>query len=195
MTQKSHQRGMTLLETLIALIILAGALTAALAISRTAERLNSAGLRRQQSVDSAFGEAYLRALLEGAAPVIRETVGGAPILDFSGGPDEIAFYSSHFAEAETPHLARIRLHIVDGAVLLSRDAEADGEQEQRTLMIFEPPLRFRYGLASMEGGVQFRTDWINQTVFPSVIVIERPAKDESAPHPEFVATPFLSAKF
>ena len=189
------QRGMTLLETLIALVILAGAMTAALAIARTAERLNSAALRRQQYVDNAFGGSYLRALLEGAAPVVRETASGSPILDFSGGPQEISFHSTFFAEAERPRFEQARLSIVEGAVLLSRGAKADGEQTPRVLMVLDGPARFRYGATSAEGRLHFVDDWSNRSTLPDAIVVEKSVDAESATHVALVAAPMLSSSF
>lgn len=195
MMEKSTQRGMTLLETLIALVILAGAITTALAIVRTAERLNAAGLRRQQNVDNAFGESYLRALFEGMAPVVSHAVDGAPILDFAGDASGLEFYSTHFADAERPHLNKTHIRIVDGAVLLSRERDSDAAQNSRVLMILDASARLRYGEVIADGRLQFRDDWTGKSKLPDVIVIEDSGEDAVRPQLKVVAKPALSSQF
>lgn len=190
-----RQRGFTLIETLISLIILAGALSAALAMIRTAESLNAAAQRRQQFVDNAYGESYLRALLVGAAPVIVKSASGAPVVDFRGTPDEITFYSTYFVAAEAPVLRKRRLTVKDGAIFIS--ASIDGPEEgleARKLVDLDGPAEFRFGAGGTEG-LQFRDSWIGENRLPAVIVVTRTTDTGAIMPPVVAAAPILSAAF
>ena len=119
MTAKA-QSGVTLLETLIALIILSLAIVAAISMTRGARALNAAAQKRQQNIENAYAESFLGAQFESIAPTVREVVNGVPILDFSGTASEMHFVSASRSDAELPVLQRTAILINGGKLAISR---------------------------------------------------------------------------
>ncbi len=190
--RRTGQRGLTLLETLVALVILAGAFAAALAMMRTADRLTASAQHRQALVDNAYGLSYVRALVEGAAPVVQSAQGGVPILDFSGAPDALSFFSAHFAAADRPPLKRTTLRIVDGEIQLLRAGDA---APPRTLAKLDRASRFLFGEIGPDGALAFRDDWTGRTKLPVVVIIAQKDGSADAQQPMIAAFPRLSTEY
>ncbi len=194
--RKKQQRGLTLLETLVALVILAGAFTAALAMTRTADRLNAAAQRRQTLVDNAYGISRLRSLFEEVAPVVRAAPNGVPILDFSGTATEVSFFSAHLAAAERAPIERTTVRIADGAITISSDHTPLGDPSaSRALAILDRAIRFQFGEIGADGTLVFKDEWGDRPDLPALIMIA-PATAPGAPQsPILAATPRLSPEF
>jgi len=195
MTARS-QSGVTLLETLIALVILSLAIAATIAMTNTARLLNTAAQKRQRIVESAFGEAFLRAQLESIAPAVRETVNGAPIMDFYGAPSEIRFISSSIMQAELPMLQRTGLAISDGKLIMRRGpAKIAGEVASRALVTLPGPAKFQYGEIGVDGQLRFSDRWIDRERLPDVIALTGNAGPDNRSMPILAAEPALSSRF
>lgn len=194
--KKDRQRGLTLLETLVALVILAGSFTAALAMTRTADRLNAAAQRRQALVDNAYGFSRLHALLEAAAPIVRHARNGVPILDFAGDSTEVTFFSTHLAAAEKAPIERMTVRIVDGAITISRDGDtANDSSVPRTLARLDRAARFQFAEIGTNGELVFKDEWEDRPDLPVVIIVTSVTDSDVSLAPFLAATPRLSPEF
>lgn len=189
------QRGMTLLETLIALVILSLAIVAALEMAGGARTLYSGAQRRQQLVEAAFAQAFIREQIEGIAPAVRGSVNGVPIVDFSGQPQEIRFVATSHAEAELPTLQRTRIVFESGELVLYRTPTQQPEAvQQRILATYPYEVRFQFGESS-GGGVRFTDSWTDRSKLPDIIKLI--AENEAAGDvtPLAIAVPALTASY
>jgi hypothetical protein len=185
---------MTLLETLVALVILSLAIGAALNMTRTARTLYAAAERRQQAVEIAFSEAFLRDQLEGIAPVVVNAGDGSPVMDFNGAPYKISFIASKLtaAEAPAPQLTTIS---INGGVLSMRRAPVHSPQSGQSRILATYPFRvaFRYAEFGVNGGMAREDSWNARTGLPAAIILQRESADPAQETILVVASPALIA--
>lgn len=190
-----RQRGMTLLETLIALVILSLAIAAALEMAGAARTLYGGALRRQQLVEAAFAEAFIRDQIEGIAPAVSGSVNGVPMIDFSGGPNEIRFVATSRAAAEFPTLQRTRIVLEKGDLVLYRAPARQPEASQRRILASYPDeARFQFG-ESVGDGVRFTDSWTNRTKLPDIIRLTAENEATGDVAPLAIAVPALTARY
>lgn len=190
-----RQRGMTLLETLVALVILSLAVVAALEMAGAARTLHEGALRRQQLVEAAYAEAFIRDQIEGIAPAVSGSVNGVPMIDFSGGPHEIRFVATSRAAAELPALQRTRIVFENGDLVLYRAPALQPEASQRRVLATYPyAIRFQFG-ENGGGGVRFADSWTSRAKLPDIIKLT--AENETAGDiaPLAIAVPALTASY
>lgn len=190
------QNGMTLLETLIALVILSLAILAAISMTSSARVLNAAAQKRQQNIENAYALSFLTAQFENIAPAVREIRNGVPILDFSGSPSEMRFVSASRSEAETPALQRTAIRTADGKLVIGRNPlTADARASERELMTTPGKLKFRYGDRSADGRIVLHENWTDRDRLPVLIVM---TSETTAPeHSQMLlaAVPMLSTRY
>lgn len=190
------QRGMTLIETLVAMVILSMAVVAAISLTRTAEKLNAAAQRRQQQADDAFGRAFVRAQIEGIAPVVVVDGSGTPSVKFNGSANEIDFYATCLTTAELPALHHASIRIVDGAVFLVNDADRETpETPSRRLFALEGDGAFRFGEISSDGTLVIHDDWVNRRRLPDIVMLQQKRSATNAAETILSAAPRLSSTF
>ena len=166
------QSGMTLLETLIALVILSLAIVAAISMTGAARILNGAAQKRQQNIENAYAESFLGAQFENIAPAVREIINGVPILDFSGTASEMRFISASRSDAELPVLQRTAIRINGGELVLIRDPlNIDGKSSSRALMSTAGMLKFQYGERKPDRRIAFSDTWTSRDRLPDIIVL------------------------
>ncbi len=190
------QSGMTLLETLIALIILSLAIVAAISMTGSAQLLNAAAQKRQQNIENAYAESFLIAQLENIAPTVREIVNGVPILDFSGSLNELNFVSASRSESELPVLQTTAIQISGGKLVLSRrPLQATGKTTSRELMSLAGTLKFHYGERKPDGGLAFSDNWTGRDRLPDIIVLSTESTTSEESRLILAAVPMLSSSY
>lgn len=193
---RDGQRGMTLLETLVALVILSLAVGAALGMLNTAKSLYTGAQRRQQLVEVAFAESFIRDQIEGIAPAVKEAINGAPVIDFSATRHEIRFIASSLVAAELPTLQQTRIVIENGELILYRAPIRQPEAVQRRVLASYPlAVEFRFGEIAKGGGVHYVKVWIGKSKLPDIVLLTAEGKltgDSTLP---VVAAPALSARY
>lgn len=194
MTQDS-QRGMTLLETLVALVILSIAIAAAFEMANAARSLYGGAQRRQQLVEAAYAEAFIRDQIEGIAPAVRGSVNGVPIIDFSGEPHEIRFVATSNAAAELPTLQRTRIVFENGDLVLYRAPIRQPEAAQKRILAAYPyEVRFQFGERA-GGGVRFTDSWTDRPKLPDIIKLTAEIQATGEAAPLAIAVPALTASY
>lgn len=187
---------MTLLETLIALIILSLAIVAAISMTNAARVLNAAAQKRQQNIENAYAESFLTAQFENIAPAVREIINGVPILDFYGSANEMRFVSAAQSEAELPALQRTAIRTSGGNLEISRSPVTLGAKTSvRELMAAPGTLKFQYGERTADGQIVLHDSWVDRAQLPALIVM---ARETTAPeHSQMLlaAVPMLSTRY
>jgi len=188
------QRGMTLLETLVALVILSLAIAAALTMARTARTLYAAAERRQQTVDIAFAESFLRDQIEGIAPAVVNAADGSPVIAFQGAPHEMRFIAAKLSAAETPAPQHTIFSINGGVLSMNRAPVSRPEADHSRILAAYPfPVAFKYA-AFGANGVMTRDDfWAGKASLPTAIILQRESDDASEAPILLVASPALIA--
>lgn len=190
----ASQRGVTLLETLVALVILSLAIGAAINMARTARTLYAAAERRQQAVDIAFAESFLRDQIEGIAPVVVNAADGSPTMDFDGAPHEMRFIASKASAAESP-AQQITTFSINGGILSMRRAPVHSPQsgQSRTLATYPFPVAFKYAAVGVNGDMSREDFWSAKPQLPAVIILQRESEEPVPATLLVVASPALIA--
>ena len=195
MTAKA-QSGVTLLETLIALIILSLAIVAAISMTRGARALNAAAQKRQQNIENAYAESFLGAQFESIAPTVREVVNGVPILDFSGTASEMHFVSASRSDAELPVLQRTAILINGGKLAISRSPlGADSKAATRELMASGGTLKFHYGGKNADRRTVFSDVWEGRDRLPDIILLTEESAGPEQSRLILATIPMLSSSY
>jgi len=190
------QSGMTLLETLIALVILSLAIIAAMSMTSSARVLNAAAQKRQQNIENAYALSFLTAQFENIAPAVREIRNGVPILDFYGSQSEMRFVSASRSEAETPALQRTAIRTADGKLVIGRNPlTADSRASERELLTTSGKLKFQYGDRDADGRIVFYDSWVDRDRHPALIVVTIESAAPGDSQTLLAAVPMLSTRY
>lgn len=187
---------MTLLETLIALVILSLAIVAAISMTSAAQALNAAAQKRQQNIENAYAESFLRAQIESMAPAVREIADGVPILDFSGTASGMRFVSASSSDAELPVLQRTVIELDGGKLVINRSPiNAEGKVSTRELMSFAGKLKFQFGEEKSDRRIAYGSDWTDRDRLPDIIVLTTESNAPEQSRLILAAVPMLSSSY
>jgi prepilin-type N-terminal cleavage/methylation domain-containing protein len=193
---RDGQRGVTLLETLVALVILSLAVGAALGMLNTTKSLYAGAQRRQQLVEVAIAESFIRDQIEGIAPAVKESINGVPVIDFSGTRHEIRFIASSLVAAELPTLQQTRIIIENGELILYRAPVRQPEAVQRRVLASYPlAIEFRFGETAEGDGVRYVEAWVDKSKLPDIVLLTTEGGLTGDSSLLAIAAPALSARY
>lgn len=172
---RRRQRGMTLIEMLVVLAILATISVSVSAIIFSAGRSITVAQRFDERAEIHMVRAFIRTQIEGAIPYADRISGNAALIVFDGRAEELSFVSASPGRSEQPGLYLTRLSVNDaGALILSRTPyRMEGPTQDRTLLEHIEAVRFSYtDNAAPDGDAQWASEWTDQSELPSLIAID-----------------------
>lgn len=192
---ETAQKGMTLIETLVGLVILALLAVISLQIVTSSDRVFQQAQRQENFVDSVSVRSFILNQIESAAPYAERVIDGKPIIEFAGDDDKIYFVSASPMSAESPVEQATRLFLDGGDLLMERTPMVAGAASiRRVLMRDVASLRLAYGASDGRGVISFSNQWLEQSKLPDIVRIDvTPRSGHGIGMPAIFAAPGLSS--
>ena len=189
------QQGMTLIETLIGLVILALLAVISLQIVDSSNRVFQQAQRKEEFVDAASVRSFILNQIESAAPYAARVIDGKPVIEFEGGENQVYFISAAPMSAELPIEQATRLFLQDGDLIVERTPMAGEKAPSRRVLLRNiEALRFAYGASDGRGAIGFSNRWSGKSSLPAIVRMEVEPQAGLGPNMRLIiAAPGLSS--